>query len=273
MLMYYVHMILYTVYIIVILIFCFRNHEHGSLNIFNCSNVTVRHCTFRNNTSTSYFTRKQFQGNSAGLSLGYNTGLAPLSRVTVLVTDCVFINNSADPPSHLFLSTTDLIEEYFFSGRGGGIAMLVNVTCPVDVIIKNNLLENNYAKSYGGGLYSYINGITSNQTYILESNMFISNEAELGSGAINFGNYEATLPFYTLHGTIYNCTFKHNRADTGGCLHMVPSLHGFSGNFIMIKECIFYNNTSIDSGGAIDITSYNFYYSRQHYNPVQLIDW
>ena len=260
-------------YYVVILVFCFRNHEHGALNIFNCPNVTVRHCTFRNNTSTSYFTRKQFQGNSGGLSLGYNMGLASLSSINVLVTDSVFINNSADPPSYLFFSTTGLMEEYIFTGRGGGIAMPVNVTCPVDVIINNNLMDNNYAKSYGGGIYSYINGITGNQTYIFESILFIANEAGIGSGALNFGNYETTQPFSTLHGTIHNCTFKHNRAHAGGCLHMFPSLRGFSGNFITIKECLFHNNTSIESGGAIDITSYNFYYNREHYNPVQLIDW
>ena len=199
--------------------------------------------------------------------------LAPLSSVNVLVTDCVFINNSADPPSHFSFSTTGLMEEYFFSGRGGGIALPVNVTCTVNVTISNNLLENNYAKNYGGGLYSYINGVTGNQTYMFVSNMFISNEAGIGSGAINFGNYGTTAPFSTLHGTIYNCTFIHNRARTGGCFHMFPSLRGFSGNFVTIKECLFYNNTSSESGGAIDITSYNFYYSRQHYNPVQFIDW
>ena len=253
-----------------ILIFCFRNHEHGALNIFNSLNVTVRHCRFRNNTSTSYFTRKQFQGNSGGLSLGYNMKLA---SVNVLVTDCVFINNSADPPSHLTLSKNGLLEEYVFSGRGGGIAMPVNVTCPVDVVINNNILMNNYAKSYGGGIYSYINGVTGNQTYIFESNMFINNEAETGAGALLFGNYEPTAPFSRLHGAIHNCTFKHNRAETGGSLHIVPTFHGFSGNFITIKECLFRNNTSTEIGGAIDITSYNFYYSRQHYNPMQLINW
>ena len=253
--------------------FCFRNHEHGALNIFNCPNVTVRHCTFRNNTSASYFTRKPYQGNSGGLSLGYNIQLSPLSNVNVLVTECVFINNSADPPSHLFFSSTNLIERKIFSGRGGGMVIPVNVTCPLNIIVNNSLFMNNYASNVGGGLYCYTSTMFGTQTWMLGNNKFISNVAGIGPGALSFANYGTPVPFSRLYITVYNCTFEFNRAQTGGCLGMYPSLRGFSRNFVKIKECLFYNNTSTKSGGAIDITSYEFYYSRQHYNPVQLIDW
>ena len=254
--------------------FCFRNHEHGALNIFNCPNVTVKNCTFRNNTSTSYFTRKPFQGNSGGLSLGYNMELASLSSVNVLVTECVFINNSADPPSHLFLTTSDLIEKELFSGRGGGMTLPVKeVTCPLNVVINNSLFMNNFAGNYGGGLYCFTSGTVGNQTWMFGNNRFIGNEATIGSGALNFGNFGSTAPFSTLNSTMYNCTFKHNRAQTGGCSHIFPSYPGFSGNFITIKECLYFNNTSIEVGGAIDITTYNPYKSRQHYDPVHFINW
>ena len=253
--------------------FCFSNHEHGALNIFNSPNVTVKYCTFRNNTSTSYFTRKPFQGNSGGLSVAYNMELASLSSIDVLVTDCVFLNNSADPPSHLFLSTTNLIEQQIFSGRGGGMAMPVNVECPVNVVINNSLFMNNFAGNYGGGLYCFLSGTVGNQTYMFGNNRFVSNEAMIGSGALNFGNFGNTAPFSALHSTMYNCTFENNKAQTGGCLHMFPSYPGFSGNFVTIKECLFLNNTSTEIGGAIDVTSYNLYQSRQHYNPVQFIGW
>ena len=199
--------------------------------------------------------------------------LAPLSSVNVLVTDCVFINNSADPPSHLFLSTTDLIERHIFSGRGGGMAFPINITYPVNVIINDNLFMNNHAGNYGGGLYCFISGTVGNQTWMFGNNSFIGNKADIGSGALNFGNFGSTAPFSTLHSTMYNCIFKHNRAQTGGCLHMFPSYSGFSGNFITIKQCLFLNNTSSEIGGAIDVTSYNFYQSRQNYDPVKFINW
>ena len=199
--------------------------------------------------------------------------LAPLSSVNVLVTDCVFINNSADPPFHLSLSTTNLIERQIFSGRGGGMALPVNTTCPLDAIISNNVFINNYAGNYGGGLYCFISGTVGNQTWMIGNNSFIGNHAVIGSGALNFGNFGTPAPSSTLHSTMYNCTFENNRAQTGGCLHMFPSYNGFSGNFIILKQCIFLNNTSSEIGGAIDVTSYNLYQSRQHYDPVKFIDW
>ena len=253
--------------------FYFRNHEHGALNIFNSPNVTVKNCTFRNNTSTSYFTRKPFQGNSGGLSLGYNMELAPLSSVNVLVTDCVFINNSADPLPHLFFSTTRLFQDYFFSGRGGGMALPVNTTCPLNVTINNNLFENNYASNYGGGLYYFIDGTVGNQTYMFRNNKFVGNKAGIGSGALSFINHGFTALFSVLNSTIYNCTFECNSALTGGCSHMFPSYHGFSGNFITIEKCLFSNNTSIEAGGTIVVISYKYYQSREYYDSVEFTNW
>lgn len=195
------------------------------------------------------------------------------SSIDIVVIDCVFINNSASPPASLFLSTTNLIEQQIFSGRGGGMALPVNVTCPLNAIINNSLFMNNFASNYGGGLYCFISGLVGNQTYMFGNNRFVGNEATIGSGALNFGNFGSTAPFSSLHSTMYNMTFENNKAETGGCLHMFPSYNGFSGNFITIKECSFYNNTSTEIGGAIDVTSYNPYQSRQHFDPVQFIDW
>ena len=153
------------------------------------------------------------------------------------------------------------------------MAIPVNATCPFNVIVNNSLFMNNYAGNYGGGLYCFISGTVGNQTWMFGNNSFIDNEAVIGSGALNFGNYGSTAPFSTLHSTMYNCTFKHNTAQTGGCLHIFPSYHGFSGNFITLTECSFINNTSTEIGGAIDIISYKYYESRQYFNPVKFIDW
>ena len=248
--------------------FCFRNHEHGALNIFNCPNVTVKNCTFRNNNSTSCFTRKPFQGNSGGLSLGYNMEFASLSSVNALVTDCVFINNSADPPSDLFLSTTNLIERQIFSGRGGGIAIPINVTCPVNVTINNNLFRNNSASNFGGSLYCYISGTIDNVTCMFKNNKFFGNEAGLGSGALHFQNYARSSK---VHSTVYNCTFENNKAQTGSCLRLFS--FGFGGNFLAIKECSFNGNTATGAGGIIVILSHKYHQSREHYDLVEFTNW
>ena len=251
---------------------CFRNHEHGSLNIFNSPNVIIKDCNFLNNTSDSYFTRKPFQGSSGGLSIGYNANITILNSAKVLVTNCGFSNNKAIAPSSLYLSTTDILAKNVFSGRGGGLSMPINALWPLNIVINNSKFFNNFAENYGGGLYFHIMGNVSNQTYLFKNNIFISNIALVGSGAINFGNYGNTVPFSTLHSTIYNCTFENNSAQKGGCLHIVPSYPGLSGNFIRIRKCLFHNNTSIKYG-TIDVSSFNYYKTRQHYQPVHFNEW
>ena len=207
--------------------------------------------------------------------------LAPLSNVNVLVTDCVFINNSANPLSDLFLTTTDLIERQIFSGRGGGMAIIVKIPHLINIIICNILFENNYASNFGGGLYCYIdntidgtiNGTTDNLTYIFRNNIFVGNKARLGSGAMSFINYGQSS---SLHGIIYNCTFKYNEAKAGGCLHVIPSYHfQFSGFFFIIKESLFYNNTSTEDGGMIVVTLYQHSQNKvtESYEPVEFTNW
>ena len=232
----------------------------------------MKNCTFHNNTCDSYFTRKPFQGSGGALSIGYNANLASLNRADVLVTDCIFSNNRAIAPPSLFLSTTDILAKNIFSGRGGGLSMPINAVWPLNITINNSVFVNNFAENYGGGLYCHIMGNVGNQTYLFENSVFIKNRALVGSGAINFGNYGHTLPSSTLHSTIYNCTFENNSAQKGGCLHVVPSFPGFSGNFIKIRKCLFCNNTSTQYG-TVDVSSFNYYKTRQHYEPVHFNEW
>ena len=202
--------------------------------------------------------------------------LASLSSVNILITECVFINNSANPPSHLFFITNHLIQNRIFSGRGGGMAILVNIPRLINVTIYNILFENNYASNFGGGLYCYIGGTiddtTDNLTYMFWNNTFVGNEAGLGSGAMSFLSYEQSS---TLHGIIYNCTFKSNKAKVGGCLHVIPSHHfQFSRLFFIIKGCLFYNNTSTEAGGVIVVTSYKHSRNKlESYEPVEFTNW
>ena len=235
--------------------------------------MTVKNCKFTDNNSTSYFGRKPFQGHGGGASIAYNVRLAQLDSANVIVSNCEFINNRAEPPNDLFETTTNLIENAIFSGRGGGLSMPISATFPLNVVVNNSIFINNFAKNYGGGLYCFMSGTNSNQTYMFGNNTFIRNQALIGSGAMNFGNFAYTAPSTTLHSTIYGCTFQGNVAHIGGCLHIFPSYGGFGGNFVTLQDCILENNTSIEYGGAVDVTSYNAYQSRQHFEPVEFINW
>ena len=153
------------------------------------------------------------------------------------------------------------------------MAIPVNATYPINVTVNNSWFKNNYASNYGGGLYTFIYGTVNNQTYMFRNNIFVSNEAGIGSGAMCIFNHGSTAPSSTLYSTIYNCTFKYNKGKVGGCLYIVRSYTGFSGNFIAVKECLFYNNTSTEAGGAIFLRSHKYYQNREYYDPVEFTNW
>ena len=251
----------------------YRDHKHGTVNIFNSPTVIVKNCTFQNNTSTSFFTRNQFQGNGGGLSIGYNERLAKINYVNVTINNCVFINNSAIPPTHLISSTTVVLAREVFSGRGGGLSIPIKTRAPVNVVVNNSLFINNFANNYGGGLYQFINEEVGNQTYLFGNNQFINNTALRGAGAVNFGNFGHTMDRTSFIGIFYNCTFDGNSAELAGGLHIFPSYHGYSNNFFRMELCKFYNNIARNYAGAIDIISYNYFGSRQHYDPFVFVNW
>lgn len=151
--------------------------------------------------------------------------------------------------------------------------MPINATFPLNVVINNSVFINNLATNYGGGLYCFIGGIFGNQTYMFGNNTFMGNQALIGSGAMDFSNFAETAPFSTLHSTIHGCTFEENIARISGGFDIFPSLYGYSDNFVKLQDCRFTNNTSTEYGGAVAVTSYNAYQSRQHYEPVEFINW
>ena len=255
----------------------FRDHEHGAVNIFNSPNVIVKNCTFDNNTSSSYFTRQPFQGNAGGLSVGYNSRLATTSvnDVNITVTDCSFTNNRAAPPTNLQLSPTELQARRIFSGRGGGLSIVINITSEIHCTLNNSRFINNFAENFGGAVYVFISeSSTMNQFYMFENNIFTSNGATYG-GACTFVRFSDVLipeGFYQT-ASFHNCSFVNNTARIGGGLHVLPSSLGLAGSLISFVKCKFINNTAMDYAGVFDIVSYNFFDNREHLSPVEFQDW
>ena len=235
--------------------------------------MTVKNCTFYNNTSSSFFTRRPYQGNAGGLSIAYNMGLSnrPVSSVNILVTDCVFTTNHAAPPSDLQVSSTELLAANIFTGRGGALALPINVTSPVDCIVTNNIFINNSAESFGGCIYSFAGGPQINQKLLFKSNEFIGNSATNGGVMTVLTSRVIPETFHT-QTAIQNCTFIQNRAQICGCVNFYPHL-GIAGSLIEFIDCKFYNNSASVYAGAIDIVSYRFFGSRGHEMPVQLTNW
>ena len=253
-----------------------RHHEHGAVNIFNSPKVIVKNCTFLNNTSSSFFTRKPFQGNAGGLSIGHNIRLAtiPLSTVDILVTDCNFTYNHATPPSHLLTSLNGLQTRRIFSGRGGGLSIPVNITGEFNCTVNNSVFVNNFADAFGGGAYVFISEIlTLNQTYVFGNNIFRMNSADFG-GALCFASHVRSLTNFFQSAVLYNCTFAKNTANNiGGGIFLLPSFRGLGGTYVRFERCEFLSNSAIHHSGAVDVVSYNLYGNRQNQIPVEFVHW
>jgi len=255
----------------------FSDHDHGAMNIFNSPNVMVKNCTFDNNTSSSFFTRRPFQGNAGGLSIGYNSifTTVTINDINIIVSDCMFTNNHAVPPTNLQLSPTQLQARRIFSGRGGGLSIVINITSEINCTLNNSRFTNNFANNFGGAFYVFISESSIlNQFYMFENNIFALNRATYG-GACTFVRFSDVLipeGFYQT-AIFYNCIFMKNTAINGGGLHVLPSSLGLAGTFISFRLCKFTDNSATDYAGVLDIVSYNFFDNREHLTPVEFQDW
>ena len=235
--------------------------------------MTVKDCIFHNNTSSSFFTRRPYQGNAGGLSIAYNMRFSnrTVSRVNILVTDCVFTNNHAAPPTALRLSSIEAVSMNIFAGRGGALAMPINTTNPLNCIVANNIFVNNSAHSFGGCIYCFIGGPHINQTFLFKSNEFVGNRASVG-GVLTFLLSQRIPETYSIQNTIQNCTFIQNRARICGCVNHYP-LYDFAAHLFQFIDCKFHNNSASLYAGTIDIVFYRFFGSREHQKPIQLTNW
>ena len=257
-------------------IFLPRNHEHGAVNIFNSPKVMVKNCTFLNNTSSSFFTRKPFQGNAGGLSIGYNTRLAtrPLNSFEMVVTDCNFTYNHAIPPLHLQASINDVFLEDIFSGRGGALSVPVNITGELNCTVNNSVFVDNHAIEFGGSVYFGV-GFTAPryQTYVFGNNFFKLNSANFGAALCFASQIEPLKNFYQ-STVVYNCTFvKNTGKQFGGGVYLHPSFLGLEGTYVRFERCWFYSNMAVFHGGAIEVVTGNHFGNRQNLIPVEFVHW
>ena len=231
----------------------------------------MKNCTFHNNTSSSFFTRRPYQGNAGGLSIAYNIIISnrTINSVNILVIDCVFTKNHAAPPTAFQLSSTKLLAAKIFAGRGGALAIPINITSPVNCVVTNNTFINNSAHSFGGSIYYFAGGPHINHVSLYVNNVFIGNSASIG-GVISFISSEKFADTFLLHVTIQNCTFIQNRANICGCVNYYL---GLGGDLIQFIDSKFYNNSASLYAGAIDIVSYLFFISRVHQKPIQIANW
>ena len=256
--------------------FCYyRNHEHGALSIYNSEDVTVQNCTFHNNTSDSYFTRKPYQGSAGALSIGYHYVISTkqLNKANIFIINCKFTQNSAVPSARLSITSTEALIFNIFPGRGGAMSILVNINSPLNFVFNDSTILNNLANTFGGGVYCLTQKGSIYQTFMFANNIFVNNTAPIASG-LSFINL-LNLPIeFVVRNLIYNCTFTDNTAlsEVAGAANVYP-LYALANNVVIFEHCKFYNNSAPIYGGAVDITSYNFFENTEAAFPVEFKNW
>lgn len=189
--------------------------------------------------------------------------------MNITVYGCNFTNNHAG----LEASPNEVQESRIFSGRGGGLSLVINVTGIVMCTVNDNIFENNLAENLGGGVYVSISeSSTLEQFYLFANNDFISNAASYGGGFF-FANLVIPVVNFSQDIIIFNSTFTKNKAEQiGGGIYVFSSL-GLGGSFIKIEKSKFCMNTAGDHGGAVDVESFNLYGSRQNQSPAKFVSW
>jgi len=181
--------------------------------------------------------------------------------------------NRADPLSHLLPSLNDAVARGILSGRGGALAIPVNITSEFNCTVNNSVFVNNFAAVLGGAIYVPNSEITLNQTYVFGNNIFKMNSAKFGGG-LCFVSYVRALTNFFQSNIFYNCTFTKNTADKiGGGVFLLPSFLGLGGTYVRFEKCRFYSNSAMDHGGAAEIISSNRYGNRQNQIPVEFVHW
>ena len=236
--------------------------------------ITVKNCTFHNNTSDSLFISKKYQGSAGGISIGYNFNVTnanalipPADTVTNHITDCTFTDNSA----RLFNGqggTSDVLTNEIFPGRGGAIIVLVSTDLKLTFNFSDNVVMNNFAEVFAGGVYCLTHE-SSSQAYTFNNNDFISNTA-LRAGGLGF--FYTKTPTIAIHNIdIYNCTFHNNTVSQKGGAALIYSVYELHANvFVTFKECNFFNNTAMIHGGAVDVVLFS---KTQTESLIAFVNW
>ena len=255
--------------------FTFRNHKHGALSINNTKHITVKNCTFHNNTSDSLFTSGEYQGSAGGFSIGYNfyvTKIPPfnVNNLFAHITNCNFTDNSARLFNGQRGTSDDVLTNNIFPGRGGALSVIVNTYLNLTFIFSDNTVMNNFAEVFGGGVYC-ITRRSSSQMYTFNNNVFMSNTG-LRTGGLAL--FYITMPMIAVRNDIYNCTFYNNTvSEIAGAITVTTVFEPARNIFVTFKDCNFRNNTAIVYGGAVDIASLNFDYKSLANSFITFINW
>ena len=197
------------------------------MDLYNCHFVAVRDSIFEHNGPVAIVKLEQYRGHSGGLSFGY-VRLMVEGGPRVLVSNCTFRNNTSDPKSVAVQRTSDLLQRFVFTGRGGGCVFIVSPYTPLVAVVENSTFEENFARSFGGGLYLGLNG-SLDHSVTVDRVKFIRNVCSGAGGGLHIGFADGRGDSIT-RLFIFNSEFIENYATFGGGMYYMSAgknLKGF----------------------------------------------
>ena len=200
----------------------YRYFIQGAVDVFNCSVVLVTNCTFEHNGPVSVI-KKQYRGHAGGLSLSYHKHKIFSMRPQFRVKKCTFRNNTSDPLASIQQSSTQILQRYIFTGRGGGCAIpIFSSSVPSNVTLEDCLFEENFARTLGGGLYVAFDGHL-DHIVVLNRIKFVGNKCH-SAGGLAVGFIFGSNQMNNVSSLFaYNSEFIENRAVLGGGAAVYPA--------------------------------------------------
>ena len=249
----------------------FTDFSEAVLDIHNSARVNISNSIFSNNVGTGNVSLP-FRGNTGAVAVGYYE-IKSVTNPTILVENCVFINNQATATSSY--TTSDIIDGGVFTGRGGGLGILINASSlNVTGLIKNCTFANNFASTFGGGIYVTFDGEDTQHIITINSCLFENNTGGLGAGGIKLSyltNGNRNFPMTTI---IQNCSFEGNKGKNGAAIYVLPSsLFGGDGNVAYIENSYFERNEASTIGGAIAMSTYSFFRASETLPTYHIVNW
>lgn len=254
----------------------FMQFSDAVFDLYNCVHINIENSTFINNTGHGRVFLP-LRGNTGAVSIGYhdNDNFKNDTVPIVLISDSHFINNDATVSTDTFSTSTTAFLNNRFTGRGGSIAILMNLTVgDLNVNISKCQFQQNHAVSFGGAIYLLFTSRELHHMIVIEDCHFNDNVADNGAGAIQVTfNRAEVLSGQPMTAIIRNCNFTGNKAFIGGAVFLFPSLEGAEGNLLVIEDCYFYKNHADETGAAVSASQFAFFVPKDKLVNHRITNW
>ena len=250
----------------------FIKFSEAVFDLFNCLQITIANSTFIENYGSGAILLP-FRGNTGAVSIGYYS-YNITNVAVVLVTDSSFVSNQARVKTETFQDSTGAFLAGRFTGRGGGLAILMNPSSgSLSINVRRCNFSNNYAVSFGGALYLLLTADEQHYEVTIEDSQFINNRVDNGGGGIQLSYTSAQgLPGYPVTATIRNCSFIGNKAIIGsGTFFFILSPQKYS--IAIFENCYYYQNEAVETGGAILVSQFAFFEFQEILSSHRMVNW